>query len=478
MDNSRYTTGFLAGAFNWDESEPMPQETNGVLRRVFDYFYADDAADRVAQLDEYTQKKVRAGIIDNDMVNITLPTPKPRQAGAAGTTLGKLVDLVTSTPAKAAISDVLMGDLMKEQMPITEDAMQPDELDFFLNMYRRLGAGSFDKPAYGDIASFGIRSGNQMADSAMLNMSAAERSYATIGAGSFELQPNGDVHLVDSYDQNYYRTPDDVALTAEQYEQQYKGMSGNAKAIYETLTSGIGNFTKIHNLSFVLGSRDYEDDSRDVGRKVRINLGNPNAYNGTLPESLNNFMGRYVVNRNVDGQGGYTLTNKYDSPSFLAEFGDSVGDVMEEIGFDATTIASVLTGNRAFSSVVNEPIEPVMIATTETLDNYIPRPRPDWFERNDIEPSFPSGPMDDERKGFFDIAMEALFPSAQADELDLDYIKGLEKTKIISPDQAMGVAQTGNVLTGGLNKFEAEIMHGTEVPSILDFVSPFGSSKN
>jgi len=30
MDNSRYTTGFLAGAFNWNESEPMPQETNGV----------------------------------------------------------------------------------------------------------------------------------------------------------------------------------------------------------------------------------------------------------------------------------------------------------------------------------------------------------------------------------------------------------------------------------------------------------------
>jgi hypothetical protein len=248
-------------------------------------------------------------------------------------------------------------------------------------------------------------------------MSAAERSYATIGAGIFELQPNGDVHLVDSYDQNYYRTPDDVVLTAEQYEQQYKGMTGNAKAIYETLTSGIGGFTKIHNLSFVLGSRDYKDDTRDVGREVRINLGNPNAYNGTLPESLNNFMGRYVVNRNVDGQGGYTLTNKYDSPSFLAEFGDSVGDVMEEIGFDATTIASVLTGNRAFSSVVNEPVEPVMIATTETLDNYIPRPRPDWFERNDIDPSFPSGPMDEERKGFFDIAMESLFGTAKAETM-------------------------------------------------------------
>jgi hypothetical protein len=58
-----------------------------------------------------------------------------------------------------------------------------------------------------------------------------------------------------------------------------------------------------------------------------------------------------------------------------------------------------------------------MIATTETLDNYIPRPRPDWFERNDIDPSFPSGPMDEERKGFFDIAMESLFGTAKAETM-------------------------------------------------------------
>ena len=67
---------------------------------------------------------------------------------------------------------------------------------------------------------------------------------------------------------------------------------------------------------------------------------------------------------------------------------------------------------------------------------------------------------------------------AGADELDLDYVRGLAKTKVISPDQAIGIAETGNVLTGGLDKFEAEIMHGTEVPSALDAVSRFGSSKN
>lgn len=88
------------------------------------------------------------------------------------------------------------------------------------------------------------------------------------------------------------------------------------------------------------------------------------------------------------------------------------------------------------------------------------------------------GPMTNLRKSLWDRFTSLIITPAEADELDLDYVRGLAKTKVISPDQAIGIAETGNVLTGGLDKFEAEVMHGTEVPSALDAVSPFGSSKN
>ena len=52
-------------------------------------------------------------------------------------------------------------------------------------------------------------------------------------------------------------------------------MSGFTRAVWETISSDATNFQKIHNLAFLMGSRDYKDNKKDVGRKVKINIGNP-----------------------------------------------------------------------------------------------------------------------------------------------------------------------------------------------------------
>jgi len=86
--------------------------------------------------------------------------------------------------------------------------------------------------------------------------------------------------------------------------------------------------------------------------------------------------------------------------------------------------------------------------------------------------------MTNKRKSMFDAFTSMLISDANAGQLDTKYIGGLQNAGVISPDEALGIASTGNVLSSGLSKFEAEVMHGTEVPSMLDSVNPYKSSSN
>ena len=56
--------------------------------------------------------------------------PRPLFAGA-----GDFFALLTSTPAKHAMLDVLMGPELKKRFPITEDSIEPDELTFKADVF-------------------------------------------------------------------------------------------------------------------------------------------------------------------------------------------------------------------------------------------------------------------------------------------------------------------------------------------------------
>jgi hypothetical protein len=64
------------------------------------------------------------------------------------------------------------------------------------------------------------------------------------------------------------------------------------------------------------------------------------------------------------------------------------------------------------TQVIDEFIEP----QDQINDNY-PSPRVAWFEDENIEPVFPVTPMDSERKGLMDQALDALIPAAKAQEV-------------------------------------------------------------
>ena len=190
-------------------------------------------------------------------------------------------------------------------------------------------------------------------------------------------------------------------------------------------------------------------------------------------------LGQFIVEKKDDK---IIIHDDYDFPppgswkmySNLKDFGDYVEASSQDIS-KAPYFASRFLGER-FMVKGNEKNFAIRIELPEEeqvvnidYDDDIPAGAQNYIFR---------GPMTNKRKSIWDKFTSMFVSEAGADELDLDYVRGLAKTKVISPDQAIGIAETGNVLTGGLDKFEAEIMHGTEVPSALDAVSPFGSSKN
>jgi len=204
--------------------------------------------------------------------------PRPLFAGA-----GDFFALLTSTPAKHAMLDVLMGPELKKRFPITEDSIESDELTFLRQMYLQHGLGKISVEDYGGVG-FNIVA-DPMADEKMFGMSAASRMQSTTGTSMFIRDENGDVILDDQYDQNLYvnyKMLEDPSIKkskavyeTERFEKEYAGISGFTRAVWETLSSDATNFQKIHNLAFLMGSRDYRDNKKDVGRKVKINIGNP-----------------------------------------------------------------------------------------------------------------------------------------------------------------------------------------------------------
>ena len=176
-----------------------------------------------------------------------------------------------------------MGPELKKRFPITEDSIESDELTFLRQMYLQHGLGKISVEDYGGVG-FNIVA-DPMADEKMFGMSAASRMQSTTGTSMFIRDENGDVILDDQYDQNLYvnyKMLQDPSIKkskavyeTERFEKEYAGMSGFTRAVWETISSDATNFQKIHNLAFLMGSRDYKDNKKDVGRKVRINIGNP-----------------------------------------------------------------------------------------------------------------------------------------------------------------------------------------------------------
>ena len=92
------------------------------------------------------------------------------------------------------------------------------------------------------------------------------------------IDENNDIIAEDNFNYNDFINPlDGKTYTTEQYEKAIEeGKFTQAQVLFkivaDTLEEGL-NYEKVRALGFVLGSKDYIDDSRDEGRSFKINLG-------------------------------------------------------------------------------------------------------------------------------------------------------------------------------------------------------------
>jgi len=202
-----------------------------------------------------------------------------------GKTAQTLWGLGTSTPAKLLAQDIVLFDAVKERSVIDETAFTEEELEFLKDIARRKGVGRVVEADYGrDIKDTSVRGGGSEDVLRSGPLSIADSLYNSLSEFNIVKDPEtGEYFIEDQYDWNWYvdyndpaggvhpvtGRPRGVAYTPEQFEKKFNLM----EELFNTLNSGASEFEKAHNLAFLLGSRDYVDNDRDTGRKVRINLG-------------------------------------------------------------------------------------------------------------------------------------------------------------------------------------------------------------
>ena len=114
------------------------------------------------------------------------------------------------------------------------------------------------------------------------NLSLSERLYNSFGEGTI-IKEGDEYFFVDKYDWNVYVDYTDESNGRDEETNRIKGVTykpeefesqlSAGRELIKTLGSDATLFDKVHNIAFLFGSRDYEDDSKDTGRQVRISLG-------------------------------------------------------------------------------------------------------------------------------------------------------------------------------------------------------------
>ena len=260
----------------------------------------DEAADKLSQgveavqdieivspeLEEALQARPRStGIAEINVPNIPDPLGAIQDTALnLGQTAKTLWGLGTSTPAKLLKEDILLFDVVKDQSVINESYFEDDELEFLRELARRKGTGRVTKADYGDLKDTSVRGAASEDVLTSGSFSAADRVYNSLSEFMIRKDPEtGEYYAEDTYDWNLYvdysdpagginkntGRPRGVVYTTEEFEKKFNPM----EELFKTLASDASEFEKAHNLAFLLGSRDYVDNSKDTGRKVRINLG-------------------------------------------------------------------------------------------------------------------------------------------------------------------------------------------------------------
>jgi len=196
----------------------------------------------------------------------------------------KYTELANTTAAKLLLQDFKLFDFQKKNYTITEKDFQEDEINFLKAMLKQYGSGAVTKDMYKGVTFGDVRGGNveKLSD---VELSLADRVYNSLGNFTISKdEKTGEYFIDDVYDWNIYTDYTDLSAgidpetgrpkgrvyTTEQFEAKFPN---KMEALLATWNSDASEFEKIHNTAFLFGSRDYKDNTKDTGVKMRINLG-------------------------------------------------------------------------------------------------------------------------------------------------------------------------------------------------------------
>lgn len=233
----------------------------------------DGAAEALATSGEFVSDIASSFVED---VPEMVENVKERYSGTAS----NLVSTGTSTPAQLLVQDVMMFDFLKGSIPIQESSFTEEEVNYLREIVKRKGVGKLTKKDYGSVSVGGVRGGGE--GEFTKDLSIADRLYNSLGDAMIRKDPDtSEYYIEDQYDWNIYvdytegeTNPETGRKKGKVYKtEEFEENLNPVKELYKTLTSGASAFEKAHNIAFLLGSRDYVDDTKDKGRKVRVNLG-------------------------------------------------------------------------------------------------------------------------------------------------------------------------------------------------------------
>ena len=246
--------------------------------------FVSDAAETVYE----TFAETDASIVNQGEVpEGTRMTSLGEAVGSAAGLADKGLKALASTPIAMMLDDIFVPALGRK---ITEKNFSEEATGILRQMAldNNLKPGDSLKIDYEDFNKYGAKmsarfvSGSNEDTAGLLDklsdLSPADEIKMTLGEAMIIVDQDGNIKVVDQYDFNswaYYgegKGSDGKykTLSADEFE---KSEISFTEALMDTIRNSPSDYQMARNLSFLFGSRDYEDDSRDTGRKVEISLG-------------------------------------------------------------------------------------------------------------------------------------------------------------------------------------------------------------
>lgn len=184
------------------------------------------------------------------------------------------------------MGEAFINDIVSKQLPslnswrkttLTEESLDPDELSVMQKLYEKVGLGKVNYADYGADASIGLgKNRNKSNLFEIMGYGAEDRTQKTFGEGTF-VKEGKDIFFVDQYDWNFYTVFNEgkksELISPEEYEKSGRSVREDLLTNFKAYSKDqITMFQLMHNVGFLLGSRDYKGTQKDSSKKIKIKV--------------------------------------------------------------------------------------------------------------------------------------------------------------------------------------------------------------